>query len=170
MIKQKLYPSTKRVGSTDTQVVITEKLDGSNLGFFKYYGELYIAQRNRIFSLPGALSVDKGGPKVLYKGLFGWLEDHGEELKEELQPDACVFGEWIGMGKLTYSPYFGRFHQFAKCNVVKDEEDWRLKNRYYDRGLFKWSYVSQEQPEFIKSVPLVSKSTALPNKESLDLL
>lgn len=34
MIKKQLYPKTKRVGLKN-EVVITEKLDGSNIGFYK---------------------------------------------------------------------------------------------------------------------------------------
>ena len=45
MIKRTLYPKTKRV-QYKNRVVITEKLDGSNIGFFKVNGELVIAQRN----------------------------------------------------------------------------------------------------------------------------
>ena len=47
MIKRTLYPKTKRV-QYKNRVVITEKLDGSNIGFFKVNGELVIAQRNNI--------------------------------------------------------------------------------------------------------------------------
>lgn len=77
MIKKTLYPKTKRV-KFKNRVVITEKLDGSNIGFFKVNGELVIAQRNNIF-LVSELEENKG---MLYKGLKGWIEENGEDLKK----------------------------------------------------------------------------------------
>lgn len=40
----KLYPKTTRMGKEKSQ--LTEKLDGSNLGFFKLNNKVYVAQRN----------------------------------------------------------------------------------------------------------------------------
>lgn len=49
MIKGKeIYPKTKRVSCIGDKVYITEKLDGSNLVFFKKNEELYIAQRGLV--------------------------------------------------------------------------------------------------------------------------
>ncbi|HJJ14176.1 MAG TPA: RNA ligase family protein [Clostridiaceae bacterium] len=47
MIKKTLYPKTKRI-QYKNRVVITEKLDGSNIGFFKVNGDLIIAQNNNV--------------------------------------------------------------------------------------------------------------------------
>ena len=49
MIKKEIYPKTKRVSCVGDKVYVTEKLDGSNLVFFKKDNELYFAQRNNIF-------------------------------------------------------------------------------------------------------------------------
>lgn len=65
MIKKTLYPKTKRV-QFKNRVTITEKLDGSNIGFFKVNGKLLIAQRNNIFEID-ELEENKG---MLYKGLL----------------------------------------------------------------------------------------------------
>lgn len=65
MIKKTLYPKTKRV-LYKNRVTITEKLDGSNIGFFKVNGKLLIAQRNNIFNID-ELEENKG---MLYNGLF----------------------------------------------------------------------------------------------------
>jgi hypothetical protein len=65
MEKRTLYPKTKRV-LFKNRVVITEKLDGSNIGFFKVKGELLIAQRNYIFKMSEA-EENKG---MLYQGLL----------------------------------------------------------------------------------------------------
>ena len=51
MIKKEIYPKTKRVSCAGDKVYITEKLDGSNLVFFKKDDELYIAQRKNIFKI-----------------------------------------------------------------------------------------------------------------------
>ena len=66
MIRKGIYPKTKRVSCLSDKVYITEKLDGSNLVFFKKDDELYIAQRNNILKF-GELEENKG---VLYKGLY----------------------------------------------------------------------------------------------------
>lgn len=65
MIKKTLYPKTKRV-TFKNRIVITEKLDGSNIGFFKVNGKLLIAQRNNIFTID-EMEENKG---MLYQGLL----------------------------------------------------------------------------------------------------
>lgn len=65
MIRKTLYPKTKRV-LFKNKVVVTEKLDGSNIGFFKVKGELLIAQRNNIFKM-SEMEENKG---MLYQGLL----------------------------------------------------------------------------------------------------
>ena len=73
MIKKTLYPKTRRV-KLKSKVVITEKLDGSNIGFFKVNGELLIAQRNNVFSM----SELEDNIQMLYRGLKGWIDVNGE--------------------------------------------------------------------------------------------
>lgn len=48
MLKQSLYPKTKRIGKESGEVVLTEKLDGSNIGFFNLNNELLISTRNNV--------------------------------------------------------------------------------------------------------------------------
>ena len=50
MIKKTIYTKTQRTTGLN-KIIITEKIDGSNLTFFKYKDELYFAQRNFIFNL-----------------------------------------------------------------------------------------------------------------------
>ena len=64
MIKQTLYPKTKRV-QFKNRIIITEKLDGSNIGIFKVNGKLVIAQRNYIFDID---EIEENKDK-LYQGL-----------------------------------------------------------------------------------------------------
>ena len=80
MIKKEIYPKTKRVSNLGDKIFITEKLDGSNLVFFKKDDELYIAQRKNILKF-SELEENKG---ILYKGLYQWLkEDIGDFLNRE---------------------------------------------------------------------------------------
>lgn len=97
MIKKTLYPKTKRV-KFKNRVTITEKLDGSNIGFFKVNGELTIAQRNNIFSL-NELDENK---QMLYGGLNGWLQENGEDLKNRLIEGSGFFRrmDWNGKNKI----------------------------------------------------------------------
>lgn len=168
-IKGKLYPKTKRIGADDSAVIVTEKVDGSNLGFFKFEGKLFIAKRNWIMP---ADEIDKD---FGIKGLRGWLDEFGAELEASLMEGACVFGEWLGMGKLDYKDAFGeRWLQFAKSNVDPVYVDgklvhFNLKNLYYDRELFKYSFVDQSKPSFLGTVPLIATLDRVPTVEELDL-
>jgi hypothetical protein len=161
MIKKTLYPKTKRV-LYKNKVVITEKLDGSNIGFFKINGELLIAQRNNIF-LMNELEENK---QMLYKGLLGWLQEHGEDLKNRLIEGSGFFGEWIGMGKLKYPELDKKVYMFAKANYQKGE----IKNLYYEHELFIYPFENQEFPEYIGIVPVVQERESQLNVEGLDLL
>lgn len=72
MIKKEIYPKTKRVSCRGDKVYITEKLDGSNLVFFKKNEEIYVAQRSNIFKIS---ELEEFKDK-LYKGLYQWLNDN----------------------------------------------------------------------------------------------
>ena len=161
MIKRTLYPKTKRV-QYKNRVEITEKLDGSNIGFFKVNGELVIAQRNNIL-LMSELEENK---QMLYKGLKGWLDENGEDLKNRLMEGSGLFGEWIGMGKIKYPDLDKKVYMFAKANYDKGE----IKNLCYQHGLFKYHFENQEFPEYIGIVPIVQEREDLPNVETLNYL
>ena len=151
-MKQTLYPKTRRVHPQKFQ--ITEKLDGSNLGFFKYLDELYIAQRNNIYAYKDInnLSTDD-----LYGGLREWLNIHGDDLQEKLYEEACIFGEWISMGVLKYE-FKNKFHIFAKANVkMLINSQYEMWNLYYDRSLLIYPFKEQIIPDYISLVPLVTE-------------
>lgn len=99
MIKKEIYPKTKRVSCAGDKVYITEKLDGSNLVFFKKDDELYIAQRKNIFKITELEDVKD----ILYKGLNQWLIDNKDVLIDELHNNSAICGEWLGMGCLKYT-------------------------------------------------------------------
>ena len=161
MLKKTLYPKTKRV-KLENKVVITEKLDGSNIGFFKVNGELVIAQRNNIF-LIGELEENK---QKLYRGLMAWLEEHGEDLKNKLIEGSGFFGEWMGMGKLKYPDLDKKVYMFAKANYDKGE----IKNLYYEHELFKYPFENQQIPEYVGIVPVVEERSYYPNIEELNYI
>lgn len=159
MIKKTLYPKTKRV-QYKNRVVITEKLDGSNIGFFKVNGKLLIAQRNNIFEID-ELEENK---QMLYKGLLGWINEYGKDLTERLIEGSGFFGEWIGMGKIKYPDLDKKVYMFAKANIDKGE----IKNLYYDHELFIYPFENQEIPEYIEIVPVVEERESYPEIETLD--
>ena len=159
-MKQTLYPKTSRVSPQKIQ--LTEKLDGSNLGFFKHDGELYIAQRNNIYSMTECFDLNKD---ELYQGLAEWLKLHGEHLQEVMYEEACIFGEWIGMGKLKYECLDKRVYMFCKANIL---DDITVKNINYDQDLFIHPFIDQVIPDFIGVVPVVEKLTDRPTIADLN--
>lgn len=164
LLKQSVYPKTSRIGKEKT-VVITEKVDGSNLVFFKKDGELYIAQRNTLFSFD-SLEEARG---ILYKGLYQWLLDNGQELKDSLNEGSGICGEWVGMGQIKYGNTFNhRFLMFAKTNIREDE--FELKNIIYKHELFQYPFVNQTIPSFIGVVPVVKTLRGSVSINELDAL
>lgn len=162
MIKKEIYPKTKRVSNLGDKIFITEKLDGSNLVFFKKDDELYIAQRKNILKF-SELEENKG---ILYKGLYQWLKDNYDVLND-LHNNSAICGEWLGMGRLKYTidEFDKKWYMFAKANI---DDDFNLYNLMYDHDLFIYSFQSQEIPNFIGIVPEVAELNVLPNKEHLD--
>lgn len=164
MIKKEIYPKTKRVSCRGDKVYITEKLDGSNLVFFKKNEEIYFAQRNNIFKI-NELEENKD---KLYKGLYQWLNDNKDFLND-LHEGSAICGEWLGMGCLKYSvdEFDKRWYMFAKANI---DDDFDLYNLIYEHSLFIYPFQSQELPKCIGIVPEVAELNVLPNKEHLDSL
>lgn len=146
-MKKTLYPKTKRI--SNESVIITEKLDGGNLGIFKLNDKIYFAQRNHV------LEFRELTKENAYKGLRAWASDNIESLNE-LHNESCVFGEWIGMGKIGYgeTDINKRFYIFAKANV---DENFDIRNLNYQRELFIYPFESQVIPESIGVVPVVKE-------------
>lgn len=163
IIKKTLYPKTPRLG--EERVIVTEKLDGSNLGIFRSKNGLLIAQRNYIFKWTEK-AVSLSNKEHYYKGLFSWLQEHGKELMENMHIGSGIFGEWIGMGKINYRRLEKKFYIFAKANLTEEEDD--IKNLYYDRDLFIYPFKDQIIPEFIGVVPVVAELTKSPSIEELN--
>lgn len=163
MIKKGIYPKTKRVSCTGDKVYLTEKLDGSNLVFFKKNDKLYFAQRNNIICID---EVEEQ-KEIMYKGLYQWLLDNKDVLQNELHDNSAICGEWLGMGCLKYSidEFDKGWYMFAKANI---DDEFNLYNLIYDHNLFIYPFVSQEIPKFIGIVPEITELNVLPTKEHLD--
>lgn len=167
MIKITLYPKTKRVGKEKEVIEITEKLDGSNIGFFRLDDELIVAKRNEVYTLSEIINYDNS--KNLYKSLYEWLKLHGEELKQSLNKGSGFFGEWLGQGKIKYdeSNFDKKVYMFAKANI---DTDLNVKNIYYNHSLLKYPFIDQQIPDFVGIVPLVKTLDFYPNIEALNTL
>lgn len=162
MIKKEIYPKTKRLSCQGDKVYVTEKLDGSNLVFFKKNDTLYFAQRNTIYSFD---EIEENKDK-LYKGLYQWLSDN-KQVFDDLHNNSAICGEWLGMGCLKYSvdEFDKRYYMFAKANI---DDDFNLYNLMYTHDLFIYPFQSQVIPKCIGIVPEVIELNVLPTKEHLD--
>lgn len=161
MIKKEIYPKTKRISSIGKKIQLTEKLDGSNLLFFRK-GDLYVAQRRNIINF-NELEANKD---ILYKGLYQWIIDNKEEL-EQIHEGSVICGEWLGMGVLKYNidEFDKRWYMFAKANI---DDEFNLYNLIYEHALFKYCFDNQELPKCISVVPVITDINVIPNKEMLD--
>lgn len=165
MIKKEIYPKTQRLKCSGEKVYITEKLDGSNLVFFKKNNIIHIAQRKNIYTINDIEKTEVKG--IMYKGLYQWLIDNKAILEEELLENSVICGEWLGMGCLKYfvDEFDKRWYMFAKANI---DDEYNLYNIIYDHTLFIYPFKSQMIPKFIGIVPEVVELNILPNKEYLD--
>lgn len=117
--KKTLYPKTQRFNDNLPYWQITEKLDGSNLTLFKYGGELWVGTRNYVFCWNDVESKNDVG----YDGLYGWLEQHADDIKNLLEENEAICGEWIGMGRIKYKDTLKhRFYMFGYGEVFIDVE------------------------------------------------
>lgn len=164
MQKKTLYPKTSRIGNEKKVYIATEKLDGSNCTFFKLCGQLYVGTRNNILNLREDSAYFK---TILYKGMQGWIEEHLENLENDLHEGSAIIGEWIGMGKIKYPHLKERFQMFAKGNI---DEDFNLNRINYTQDFFKYSFISQEIPSCIGIAPIVKIFNETPTIADLNVL
>ena len=163
-----LYPKTTRYNENEKGYIITEKLDGSNLGIGRIGEQIYICQRDYVFTLEEIIE----GTKLEYKGLRNWLVEHQRELKELIYDGSILFGEWLGRGKISYlhlDKFKNRFYLFAKGRINLNNDTLELSNLVYDLSLLHYVFTTQEFPEFISRVPLVDKLEDI-STENLDIV
>ena len=162
IIKKEIYPKTQRVKSLGEKVYLTEKLDGSNLVFFKLNDKVYIAQRKNIIPLD---EIDDN-QSILYKGLYQWVKENEESLKD-IYEGSALCGEWLGMGAIKYSidEFDKKYYIFGKARI---DEEYKLSNIQYDHSNLLYAFISQEIPNCMGIVPEVAELNVLPNKEHLD--
>lgn len=163
MIKGTLYPKTERVKELGDFITLTEKMDGSNLVFFKKDGELWIGLRNNIVSYSEIEEVKD----LLYRDLYNWLKENGENLQAELNDGSAICGEWMAMGSTNYpkDAWTKKWYMFAKANI---NDDFKLQSLKYDHDLFIYPFVSREIPAYLGVVPVVANIQMLPTKAILD--
>lgn len=161
MIKKEIYPKTKRISCIGEKIQLTEKLDGSNLCFFRKE-KLYVAQRNNIICFDELEEVKE----KLYPALYQWIKDNINEL-EQIHEGSVICGEWLGMGKVKYTidKFDKRWYMFAKANI---DDDFNLYNLIYEHALFKYCFDNQELPKCIGVVPVVCDINVMPTKDYLD--
>lgn len=162
IIKKEIYPKTQRVKCLGEKVYLTEKLDGSNLVFFKLNDKVYIAQRKNIIPLDEI----EDNQSILYKGLYQWLNENEGSLKD-IYEGSALCGEWLGMGAIKYSidEFDKKYYIFAKARI---NEEYNLSNIQYDHNNLLYAFISQEIPNCMGIVPEVAELNVLPNKEHLD--
>lgn len=75
-----------KVSRLKREVVISEKLDGTNAAIIIRDNDLYCQSRNKVID-----------PTCDNAGFANWVHAHKQELIEQLGP-GCHFGEWWGSG------------------------------------------------------------------------
>ena len=169
MIKMTLYPKTTRYSDNEKGFIITEKLDGSNLGIGRIGEQIYICQRNYVIPLEEV----QHGSNVVYKGLTEFCREYGEQLKELIYDGCIIFGEWIGKGKIKYlylEDFKNRFYIFSKGRINLKNNNLELSDLVYDPSLLHYAFISQEIPNFISIVPIVDTEINSVSTEVLDNL
>lgn len=168
IIKQSIYPKTTRFGKDEKKIFLTEKIDGSNLTFFKFENELYIAQRNNIYKFKDFKENKNDFKDIIYKGLTPFLEQFGDDLEEKLYDGSAICGEWLVKHQINYGKRFNtRFLLFAKARVIKTGDVFSLQNIIYNPDLIHWA-IGETLPNYLDIVPLVVELDHYPNLEELD--
>lgn len=100
-----------KIPRLNRDIVITEKIDGTNAAIHVTEEGTFAQSRNRMLDLD-----TKGGDNA---GFLRWVLDHEAELREDLGP-GLHFGEWYGLG---IQRAYGLDHKrFALFNVARFAE------------------------------------------------
>lgn len=167
--KKTLYPKTQRFNDNLSYWQITEKLDGSNLTLFKHGGELWIGTRNYVFCYEDIESKNDVG----YDGLYGWLKEHADDIKDFLEEDEAICGEWIGMGKIKYRDALEhKLYVFGLGKIVVDIEKDLFKLVAIDRNVYYLEDLlySADVCEYMGVVPCVLQFVSIGNDDCTSIL
>lgn len=160
-----IYPKTVRV-SDKIRVILTEKLDGGNIGIFKFNGELLISTRRSMIIIDSPTDTD--GLEALfntYMGLSEWIKSHYNELLDNLHDGSGFFAEWKMKGKIYYENLNKNLYMFAKAKI---DDEMRPYNIMYDQKLFIYPFLDQCIPDYIGVTPIICELDHMPSIAELD--
>lgn len=94
-----------------TEIVIQEKLDGSNTAVYNDNGKL------RIFSRSQELTGEDG-----LGGFVKYIEERENEILENLPSGYVLYGEWLNQGKINYNSLAkqGKIEPYYAFDLVKE--------------------------------------------------
>lgn len=166
MVKTSLYGKTKRFNDEKITYIISEKIDGANLGIGKYEGRLYVATRNQVFN-------DTEFDKLTYGGLKGYIEEHHDKLVTDLKEGVIVFGEWVGEIKAKndfwkyHDRYNSKFIIFAQAKFKGSS----IENRSNNVGTLPYAFENDVIPNYLPVVEhFIERADELMTIERLDEL
>lgn len=165
MIKQSIYPKTIRV-EIENDIQITEKLDGSNLGIGIYNGEIVLFTRNNVY-FENELETYS---KILYKGLYDFIAKNKDKIRNSINENTVIFGEYIGMGHIKYDG-FSKFYVFAKGKIELKDNLFELSYMNYDLDNIHYAFKDGIFPfDIFNIVPIIKHALKYIDKENLDKL
>lgn len=128
--EDKVFSQNEREAFLAGEVVVEEKIDGANLGFFLEDGVLYAVNRGSI--------IDLQNPPKQFKFLPQWLAPREEAFKEALSERLVLYGEWC----------------YARHTILYTRlPDWFVVFDVYDRSTRKF-YSTQRRNNLAKGLGL----------------
>lgn len=148
-MKRTLYPKTGRFDD-EKDIIITEKLHGSNFAMGKLGENLFFATRNNIFGVNEISNLPKQNKKFIEENLY--------YLQNGLVPNVIIFGEMMGTQKVDYKEISKPFYMFAMARTEgKNFGNMVIKKTIYNQDAFASCFNGEKIPEYIGKVPIVSK-------------
>lgn len=115
-MEQKKYHSIVRLGHKSTvgvlnegdEIIVQEKVDGSNASFMVHEGQLLCFSRNKQLDPSNTLS-----------GFYNWVHENIDP--EKLLDGVIYFGEWTATHKILYPDHTKKFFLFDVYNTHLEE-------------------------------------------------
>ncbi|KAF9535609.1 ATP dependent DNA ligase [Crepidotus variabilis] len=147
--------TTQHASKMQPRVVITEKVDGANMGFSLSASKDRILVQNRSHHVNPTTHEQ-------FKKLGGWVSAHDEELRKILDRDPYFPERYILFGEWMYATHSIAYTQLADLFMAYD---------LYDRGTKKFIDRCGLQvllgDTTIKIVPVIFEGDELPSKDDL---